>query len=285
MKKHLLSIIIIIMFIIGFSVLLYPAVSEYINAKHASRVISSYSDTIEDASDDRLGAFFTEAEDFNRRLRSTAGAFYEPELVDGYDSALNITGTGIMGYIDIDKLEVELPIYHGVSAEVLQIGIGHLPGTSLPVGGASTHCVVSGHRGLPSARLFTDLNKLEIGDRFTITVLNRILTYEVDQIKVVLPTDTDDLQIADGKDYCSLVTCTPYGINTHRLIVRGVRTDNAETIKKVGISVKNEAFRISRFITMPIAAIPLLILALILMFIHDRRDNAKKKAGGSHEEE
>ena len=285
MKKHLLSIIIIVMFIIGFSVLLYPAVSEYINTKHASRAISSYSDTIEDASDDSLALFFEEAEDFNKRLRSTAGAFYEPELVKGYDSALNITGTGIMGYIDIDKLEVELPIYHGVSAEVLQVGIGHLPGTSLPVGGASTHCVVSGHRGLPSARLFTDLNKLEIGDRFTITVLNRILTYEVDQIKVVLPTDTEDLQIADGKDYCSLVTCTPYGINTHRLIVRGVRTDNAETIKKVGISVKNEAFRISRFITMPIAAIPLLVLALILMFIHDGRENAKKKAGGSHEKE
>jgi len=284
MKKHLLSIIIIIMFIIGFSVLLYPAVSEYVNSKHASRVISSYSDTIGDASDDKLSHFFTEAEDYNKRLRSTSGAFYQPELVEGYDSALNITGTGIMGYIDIDKLGVELPIYHGVSAEVLQIGIGHLPGTSLPVGGASTHCVVSGHRGLPSARLFTDLNKLEIGDRFTITVLNRILTYEVDQIKVVLPTETADLQIAEGKDYCSLITCTPYGINTHRLIVRGVRTDNDETIKKVGITVKNEAFQISRFITMPITAIPILILALILMFIHDRKGNTKKKAGDSHEE-
>lgn len=272
MKKHFLSIIIIIMFLIGFSVLLYPAVSDYINSKNASHAIANYGETIDKASEDKLEHFFADAAEYNRRLHETQDAFYEPEKVSGYDTALDFTGTGIMGYIDIDKIGVELPVYHGVSPEVLQIGIGHLPGTSLPVGGASTHCVVSGHRGLPSARLFTDLNKMEIGDRFTITVLNRILTYEVDQIKVVLPTETADLQITEGKDYCTLVTCTPYGINTHRLLVRGKRTENAEPEKKVGITVKNEAFLIDRMIVTPIMSIPLLILALILLFLHDRNE-------------
>ncbi len=276
MKKHFLTIVIILMFIIGFSVLLYPAVSEYINSKHASHVIASYNDALADTDEDKLEHFFAEAEDYNRRLSRDRDAFYLPERVSGYDDALDITGTGIMGYIDIDKLHVELPVYHGVSPEVLQIGIGHLPGTALPVGGASTHSVLSGHRGLPSAKLFTNLNEMEIGDKFTITVLNRIFTYQVDQVKIILPTETADLQIEDGKDYCTLMTCTPYGINTHRLLVRGVRTENEETVKKVGIIVKNEAFRIDPLVIMPIAAIPLLIVALIVVFIHDKRSKSKK---------
>lgn len=277
MKKHFLSISIILMFLIGFSVLLYPAISDYVNSKNASHAIASYGDSIHQTSDDKLEHFFTEAEAYNQRLHDTADAFYIPELVSGYDEALDITGTGVMGYIDIDKLGLELPIYHGVSQEVLQIGIGHLPGTSMPVGGASTHCVVSGHRGLPSAKLFTDLNKMEIGDRFTITVLNRILTYEVDQIKVVLPTESADLQIQEGEDFCTLLTCTPYGINTHRLLVRGKRTENAETSKKTGMTVKNEAFLIDRMIVTPIMSIPLLIPAVILLFLYDKYDNRKHK--------
>ncbi|MBR1822845.1 MAG: class C sortase [Ruminococcus sp.] len=276
MKKHLLSIIIITMFIVGFSVLLYPSISSYINEKHASHVISSYNDQLSAVSDDKLEHFFTEAEDYNQRLCDTPSSFYIPDLVKGYDEALDITGTGIMGYIDIDKLNTELPIYHGVAQEVLQIGVGHLPGTTLPVGGDSTHCVLSGHRGLPSAKLFTDLNKMEIGDRFRITVLNRVLTYEVDQIKVVLPTETSDLQTVKGKDYCTLLTCTPYGINTHRLLVRGVRVEDGETVQKAGIFVKNEAFRIDPLIVMPITAIPLLIIALVLVFIHDRKSRSDK---------
>ena len=277
MKKHLLSIIIILMFLIGFSVLLYPAVSEYINSKHASHVISAYNDLLTDANDDKLEHYFTEADDYNTRLDGNRSAFYQPEKVSGYDTSLDITGTGIMGYIDVDKLNIELPIYHGVSPEVLQVGIGHLPGTSLPVGGSSTHAVLSGHRGLPSAKLFTDLNEMEIGDRFRITVLNRIFTYEVDQVKVIQPTDTADLQIETGKDYCTLMTCTPYGINTHRLLVRGVRVENEEAVKKVGIFVKNEAFRIEPMLIMPIAAIPLLIAALILVFIHDKKSTKKEE--------
>lgn len=271
MKKHFLTIIIILMFLIGFSVLLYPAISEYINSKHASRVIAEYNDVISNTDDEKLESLIKEADDYNKRLRETASSFYIPETVSGYDDTLDITGTGVMGYIDVDKLNIELPIYHGVSKEVLQIGIGHLPGTSLPVGGKSTHAVLSGHRGLPSAKLFTDLNEMEIGDRFTITILNRIYTYEVDQIKTVLPDETGDLQIVDGKEYCTLMTCTPYGINTHRLLVRGVRVEVGEEMQKVGIIVKNEAFRIEPLIVVPVIAIPLLAAALVVMFIYDKK--------------
>ena len=271
MKKHLLTIIIIAMFIVGFSVLLYPAVSQYINAKHASRVIAEYNDTVSSVEDDKLKEIIAAAEDYNRRLYGTSSAFYEPELVEGYDDTLDITGTGVMGYIDIDKLNTELPVFHGVSQEVLQIGAGHLEGTSLPVGGPSTHCVLSGHRGLPSAKLFTNLNKLDVGDRFTITILDRVLTYEVDQVKTVLPSETDALQIVSGKDYCTLMTCTPYGINTHRLLVRGIRVNEDEPVRRVGVVVKNEAFKVDPLIIMPVIAIPILVIVLIVIFVHDRR--------------
>lgn len=276
MKKHFFSIAIFIMFIVGLSVLLYPAISEYINSKHASRVIAEYNDKLSDSSKDELEAIFAAAEDYNNRLRNKPMAFFDPSLVSGYDDILDITGTGIMGYIDIDKINVELPIYHGIAKEVLQVGAGHLTGTSLPVGGESTHCVLSGHRGLPSAKLFTDLDELEIGDVFTITVLDRCFTYRIDQIKTVLPDEYSDLQITDGKDYCTLLTCTPYGINSHRLLVRGVRIENIEE-KKVGVFVKNEAFRIDPLIVAPIAAIPLIIITFTLIFISDKRQRKKTK--------
>lgn len=275
MKKHFFSIVILIMFIVGLSVLLYPAISEYINSKHASRVISEYNEKLSDSSESELNELFAEAENYNKRIRDNPSAFFEPSLIDGYEDVLDITGTGIMGYIDIDKINVELPIYHGIRKEVLQIGAGHLTGTSLPVGGESTHCVLSGHRGLPSARLFTDLDELEIGDTFTINVLDRRFTYEVDQIKTVLPEEYDDLRIVDGKDYCTLLTCTPYGINTHRLLVRGVRIENDEN-KKLGVFVRNEAFRIDPLIVAPIAAVPLLVITFTLIFISDKRNRKKQ---------
>lgn len=280
MKKHILNIVIVLMFVIGFSVLLYPAISEYINSKHASRIIASYNETVKNSDEAELKQLIDEADDYNKRLSQNSSAFYNPDLVSGYDDALDITGNGVMGYIDIDKLNLELPIYHGVSKEVLQIGVGHLPGTSLPVGGESTHAVLSGHRGLPSAKLFTDLNEMEVGDTFTVTVLDRVYTYEVDQIKVVLPSETSDLQIVKGEDHCTLMTCTPYGINTHRLLVRGVRIESAEAVRKVGVVVKNEAFRIDPLIVMPIVAIPFLLIAITAVFIHDKKKNQKKKAGG-----
>ena len=167
--------------------------------------------------------------------------FYEPSKLAGYEKTLDITGTGIMGYISIPKIKVELPIYHGTEDGVLQIACGHLEGSSLPVGGASTHAVLSAHRGLPSAKLFTNLDKLETEDTFTITILDRVLTYQVDEIAIVLPSETDKLQIEEGKDYCTLMTCTPYGINTHRLLVRGHRV---ETVKEKNIHVTAEAFQI-----------------------------------------
>lgn len=275
MKKHFFSIVILIMFIVGLSVLLYPAISEYINSKHASRVISEYNEKLSDSSESELNELFAEAENYNKRIRDNPSAFFEPSLIGGYEDVLDITGTGIMGYIDIDKINVELPIYHGIRKEVLQIGAGHLTGTSLPVGGESTHCVLSGHRGLPSARLFTDLDELEIGDTFTINVLDRRFTYEVDQIKTVLPEEYDDLRIVDGKDYCTLLTCTPYGINTHRLLVRGVRIENDEN-KKLGVFVRNEAFRIDPLIVAPIAAVPLLVITFTLIFISDKRNRKKQ---------
>ena len=275
MKKHFFSIVILIMFIVGLSVLLYPAISEYINSKHASRVISEYNEKLSDSSESELNELFAEAENYNKRIRDNPSAFFEPSLIGGYEDVLDITGTGIMGYIDIDKINVELPIYHGIRKEVLQIGAGHLTGTSLPVGGESTHCVLSGHRGLPSARLFTDLDELEIGDTFTINVLDRRFTYEVDQIKTVLPEEYDDLRIVDGKDYCTLLTCTPYGINTHRLLVRGVRIENDEN-KMLGVFVRNEAFRIDPLIVAPIAAVPLLVITFTLIFISDKRNRKKQ---------
>ena len=273
MKKHLSTIIILFMFLVGLSVLLYPAISTYINSKHASRVVANYQDTVDHSDDERLAAFFEGADDYNRRLAADSTAFYDPSRLSGYWDTLGITGTGIMGNIAIEKLKVELPIYHGTDAGVLQIGVGHIEGTALPVGGEGTHCVLSGHRGLPSARLFTDLDKLEIGDTFVISVLDRDLTYRVDQIKTVLPTESADLLPVKGKDCCTLVTCTPYGINTHRLLVRGVREITPE--KRPGIRVRNEAFQIDPLIIAPIAAIPMIIVLLVGTFIRSRKKKPK----------
>ena len=281
MRKHLSTIIIIVMFIVGLSVLLYPAISNYINQKHASRVISEYSEKLENTDDDKIQKVFEQARDYNKRLEKTPSAFFDPSNISGYDLTLDITGTGIMGYIDIDRIDVELPIYHSVDEAVLQIGAGHLEGTSFPVGGESTHCVLSGHRGLPSAKLFTDLDELEVGDEFSITVLNKKLTYRIDQIKTVLPTKTDDLQIVKGKDYCTLMTCTPYGINSHRLLLRGVRVDNAQD--KPEIFVKNEAFRIDPLIVTPIAALPMLAAVLVFVLVKDHNSRKKQKSHAKEE--
>jgi sortase A len=193
--------------------------------------------------------------------------------VSGYEDGLNLTGSGLMGYIDIDRINVELPIYHGIEKTVLQVGAGHMPGSSLPIGGDSTHCVLSGHRGLPSAKLFTDLDEIEIGDTFTITILNRCFTYEVDQIKIVLPEEFDDLRTVEGKDYCTLLTCTPYGINTHRLLVRGHRTANANG----DAEVIADAIQIEPAYIAPFIAVPVLILLMIAVFISTGRRSKRRK--------
>ena len=206
-------------------------------------------------------------------LYETADPLWNFGKVEGYNDTLNVSVGGMIGYLKIEKIGVELPVYHGTSSEVLNVGVGHLEGSSLPVGGESTHCVMSAHRGLPSSKLFTDLDRLEEGDTFQIVVLDQILTYMVDQVKVVLPTETSDLQIIEGGDYCTLFTCTPYGINTHRLLVRGVRIETVAD--KPIIYVSNEAFRIEPLLVTPAVAAPMLLVLLIHLFVKYREPPKK----------
>ena len=271
MKRFIEKALPFIILLTGVFLLLYPTVSEHINSMHRSHAIKAYNDAVEDMSNDEREAVIDEAHEFNKKIASTSGVLFHPELVKGYEDTLDITGTGIMGYINIDKIGVELPIYHSVDENVLQIAAGHLPGTSLPVGGESTHCVISGHRGLPSARLFTDLDKMELGDIFKITVMSEVLTYQVDQILVVKPYDVESRFVEDGQDYCTLFTCTPYGVNTHRLLVRGKRI---ETVEEYHAYIASDVFIISPMIIAAAIAIPVLIIMFILVMIFGGR---KKK--------
>ena len=279
MKKNRSNIILILIFLVGLSVMLYPTVSDYVNQKNQSRAVASYSEEVENLSDVDYQAYFDAADDYNRRLAETPDAFYRPEEVSGYTDTLDVSGTGIMGYITISKIGVELPVYHGTSDGVLQVAAGHLEGSSLPVGGAGTHAVISAHRGLPSAKLFTNLDQLEVGDTFTITVLDRVLTYEVDQISIVLPTETDNLKVVDGKDYVTLMTCTPYGINSHRLLVRGRRIETPDKLKHIRVTA--DAIKIEPIITAPIMALPLLLVLLLWLLFSNRK--RKSTRGEKHE--
>ena len=279
MRKNLSTIILILIFLVGLSVMLYPSVSDAVNRKHQSRAVAGYAEEVEQLSDADYQTYFDAADAYNRQLNTIPNAFYKPDLVSGYAQTLDISGTGIMGYITIPKISVELPIYHGTDEGVLQVAAGHLEGSSLPVGGAGTHAVISAHRGLPSAKLFTNLDQLEVGDTFTITVLDRELTYEVDKISIVLPTETDELKIAEGKDYVTLMTCTPYGINTHRLLVRGRRVETPDQYKHLRVTA--EALKIEPIIVAPIMALPMLLILLIGMLISTRKP--KKTRGEEHE--
>ena len=273
MKKNRSTIILILIFLVGLSVMLYPTVSDYVNQRHQSRALASYDETVNEMSDADYTAYFEAADAYNQRLAATPNSFFTPEQVSGYDETLDVSGTGIMGYITIPRIGVELPIYHGTSDGVLQVAAGHLEGSSLPVGGAGTHAVISAHRGLPSAKLFTNLDELEAGDTFTITVL----TYEVDRISIVLPTETDLLQPVEGQDYVTLMTCTPYGINTHRLLVRGHRVNTRESQKHVRVTA--DATRIDPIITAPVIALPMLAVLLIWLLVTTR----KRPKSGKHE--
>ena len=277
MRKNLSTIILILIFLVGLSVMLYPSVSDAVNRKHQSRAVAGYAEKVEQLSDADYQTYFDAADAYNRQLNTTPNAVYKPDLVSGYAQTLDISGTGIMGYITIPKISVELPIYHGTDEGVLQVAAGHLEGSSLPVGGAGTHAVISAHRGLPSAKLFTNLDELEVGDRFTITVLNRVLTYEVDQISIVLPTEIDQLLPTEGMDYVTLMTCTPYGINTHRLLVRGKRVETTESQKHIRVAA--DAFRIEPIIVAPILAIPMLLAALVGVLVapHLRKRSKRRR--------
>ena len=257
--------------------MLYPTVSDYVNQRHQSRALASYDEPVNEMSDADYTAYFEAADAYNQRLAATPNSFFTPEQVSGYDETLDVSGTGIMGYITIPRIGVELPVYRGTSDGVLQVAAGHLEGSSLPVGGAGTHAVISAHRGLPSAKLFTNLDELEAGDTFTITVLDRVLTYEVDRISIVLPTETDLLQPVEGQDYVTLMTCTPYGINTHRLLVRGHRVNTRESQKHVRVTA--DATRIDPIITAPVIALPMLAVLLIWLLVTTR----KRPKAGKHE--
>jgi sortase A len=280
MSTRKIWIILTIGFLVGICVLLYPAFSSFWNSKTQSRAIVNYESVLENLEPEDYSAIFQAACDYNEALREVEFPLRDFEQVPGYYEALKIEGTSIIGYVKIDKIGVELPVYHGTSDEVLNRGVGHLEGSSLPVGGESTHCVMSAHRGLPSARLFTDLDRLEMGDTFQITVLDRVLTYMVDQVKVITPRQIDDLQIVEGQDYCTLFTCTPYGINTHRLLVRGIRI---ETIKeKPVIYVANEAFRIEPLLVTPAVAAPMVLVFLIHLMVKYREPPKKKEGEKKH---
>ncbi|MGI6071645.1 MAG: class C sortase [Lachnospiraceae bacterium] len=263
MKKRLSAIILVLIFFIGVSLIIYPTAANYWNRRTQSRVISRYEETLQSMDRMDFSDVFAAADEYNLKLAELTEPFSTFDEVAGYEDLLNVGGSGVMGYITIDKINVELPIYHGTSAEVLNSAAGHLEGSSLPAGGPGTHSVFSAHRGLPSAKLFTHLDKLEEGDVFTLTILNRVLTYEVDRIRIVLPHEIEGLLPVEGKDYCTLFTCTPYGINTHRLMIRGVRIETAAP--KPLIYVANEAYRINPVIVTPVIAVPMLLVLLIIL--------------------
>lgn len=265
MKKHASTIILLIIFFIGLSLLLYPSFSDWWNSFHQSRAISTYSEVVANMDNDRYEQIWSDAWDYNHSLIDRPNDYLlSEEQKLQYEALLDIGQNGIMGYIEIPKINVTLPVYHGTSESVLQVAIGHLEWTSLPVGGESSHCVVSGHRGLPSAKLFTDLDKMEVGDTILLRVLDEILTYEVDQILIVEPQETKALMIEEGQDLCTLVTCTPYGINTHRMLVRGHRVD---TVEKKVIRVTADAIQIEPLMVAPVVAAPMLLLLLIVLLL------------------
>ena len=280
MKKSKIGILLVLMLFIGVCGLLYPSVSQYWNSKTQTRAVENYQDILDSLKKEDYEAFFEEADRYNLQLSELSNPLQDFILLKDYNDILNINGNGIMGYISISKLGVEIPVYHTVSAEVLNVACGHLEGTSLPVGGENTHCVLSAHRGLPHAKLFTDLDKMELGDTFQLTVLDRTLTYQVDQIKVVRPNEIDDVQIVAGRDLCTLLTCTPYGVNSHRLLVRGTRIENAAP----ALYVTSNAYRIDSLVATPVVAAPILLILLIVLMVK-YRDTGSKPLISKEEEE
>lgn len=268
-KKHISTIIITLIFLAGLGFLLYPTVSNLWNRAHQSRAIATYTKQVEKLDDSQNKEMLKAARKYNKSLWKKSDHWkLSKKDKKKYESLLDVSGTGIMGYIEIPKIDCSLPIYHGTDEGALQIAIGHLEGSSLPVGGKSTHCVLSGHRGLPSARLFTDLDQMEEGDVFVLNVLGRKLAYEVDQIKVVLPDEMSDLEIVQGKDLCTLVTCTPYGINTHRLLVRGHRT---KYIEETVVRVQKEAEKKETGIWLLAGGGAVFLIIIIIVVVKRRR--------------
>lgn len=274
LKKHFSTIILVLVFITGLSLLLYPSLSDYWNSFHQSRAIVGYAEAVSRIDDVDYEKIWNAAVTYNEKLLSGGNRWFLNEKEqEEYDSLLNISGNSVMGSVEIPKINVSLPIYHGTDEGVLQVAVGHIAGSSLPVGGSGTHCVISGHRGLPSAKLFTNLDQMEKGDTFMLRVLDETLTYEVDQILIVEPDDISALDIEEGKDYCTLVTCTPYGVNTHRLLVRGHRIENQKDASSVRVTA--DAMQIDPVIVAPVVAAPMLLILLIVLLITTRKRGRK----------
>ncbi|MDY4769700.1 MAG: class C sortase [Lachnospiraceae bacterium] len=284
MKKkisNLITVFLVLILLAGLSLLLYPTFSDWWNSYHQTKAIASYAADVANLSNEDYEKIWKAATEYNASLSERNSDYtLTEEQKKQYEQLLNVSGDGIMGYIEIPSINCSLPIYHGTQESVLQIAVGHIEWSSLPVGGASSHCVVSGHRGLPSAKLFTNLDELSKGDTFMLRVLDEVLTYEVDQILIVEPQETGALQIEEGKDYCTLVTCTPYGINTHRLLVRGHRIDNIEEAKTIRVTA--DAIQIEPLLVAPVVATPILLLLIILLLLPKQ---PRKKHGDDADEE
>jgi len=264
-KKHKWStMILLVIFFVGLSVMLYPSLSSYWNSRTQSQAIVDYEKMLAAMPQADYTEAFLAAEEYNKQISKLKAPLLDHGTVEGYMDILNVSGTGIMGYLTIEKIGLELPVYHTTSDSVLSVAVGHLQGTSIPVGGMGTHSVLSAHRGLPSATLFTHLDHVEVGDTFSITILDRTMTYQVDQIKIVDPSDASDIRIFEDGDYCTLLTCTPYGINSHRLLVRGSRI---ETVSQKNVYVISEAYRIDALIVMPAVAIPMLLILMVIVLM------------------
>lgn len=272
MKKHLSTIILVVVLLAGLSLMLYPTVSEYWNARHQSRAIANYNNAVAQLTETDYSDIWEAAWNYNEVLAGKANRYFMSETGKiEYESLLNVAGDGIMGYVEIPKLDCRLPVYHGTDEAVLQIAIGHIEGTSLPVGGLGSHSVLSGHRGLPSAKLFTNLDQIAVGDVFLLHVLNETLTYEVDQILIVLPDDVSALEIDPEQDLCTLVTCTPYGINSHRLLVRGHRVETVEEEVRAPILVAANATMVDRWTVAGIVAAPMVLILMIVWLVQARK--------------
>ena len=264
----MLTVIIVAAMLVGVGLLLYPSIANYWNQFHQTRAIMAYNETVSNLSQEDYDKILKAAKKYNKRLSKTGIQWQmSKEQKADYEKQLAVDDTGIMGYVSIPKFHIRAPIYHGTEESVLQIAIGHLEQTSLPVGGKGSLCGISGHRGLPSARLFTDLDKVKEGDTWTMTILNETLTYECDRINIVEPDDLSHLQIERGKDFCTLITCTPYGINTHRLLVRGHRIPNADGTAKLTA----DAIQIEPIYIAPFLSVPILIILLVILIISSRR--------------
>lgn len=269
-KKNWTTILLLLILLVGVSLLLYPTVSDYWNSLHQSRAIATYAEAVAEVDDTQYEQMWEDAFDYNQQLKDQQNRWVmTDEEREEYESLLDVSGNGILGYIEIPKIKVSLPIYHGTDEAILQIAVGHIEGSSLPVGGPGTHCVLSGHRGLPSAKLFTNLDELVVGDEFVIRVLDETLTYQVDQIRIVEPSDLSDLEIEEGKDLCTLVTCTPYGINTHRLLVRGHRVETKKSAESIRVTA--DAIQIDPQLVAPVVAVPILVILLIWLLCHSRK--------------